>query len=638
VEILQTPDDRRIQQQSLETPEVTQKVIRCLLLLGLLISTAALAGKPSHGFAYFGTLKYPADMPHFDYVNPKAPKDGIVRWPVPGTFNNLNSYVDKGILEIHVGRFVLEPLMRASEDELASYYGRLAETVEVADDYSWVQFTLRDIARWHDGKSVTVEDVIWTLETIKRDGSPARKYGLNDIVRAEKTGARSFKFHFAASADKNPQLIIQAAQFQPLPKHFWETRKINATTLEPPLGNGPYRVAEVDAGRRIVFERVEDYWARDLNISVGHNNFERLEIMYFFDTNVMLQALRAGVFDYYREQIESNLATAYDFSGYHEGLFKKETYAMGNSFGMHFSVVLNQRRALFKDIRLREALTLAYNFEWANRTYWHSGLTRNISYFARSTMQATGLPSPEELAVLEPFRDQVPPRVFSHPVGLPPGNPEGRNRENLIRADALLKAAGWVIKDFNRVHHKTGAPLTLEFIVHSIDHEQMLVPFVDNLKRLGINAVLSKVESNLLMNRMRRYDYDAIIQKVYTFNIPYPSNLRSQFTSAYADPENMRNYPGIKNPVVDALVEQVIQARTEMQMQTAGRALDRVLLWNFYVIPDGHPLGRHLVYWDRFGHPPLGAEHMKWTGFPYLWWFDAEKSARVAAGLSTIEK
>ena len=613
---------------------IARNVVACLLVgCGVFVA----AGEPSHGFAYFGNLKYPQDMAHFDYVNPDAPKGGGVRLAGVGTFNNLNPYVDKGILpyfmDPRIVSAICEPLMRAAEDELASYYGVLVDSVEVADDYGWVTYTLRDDAYWHDGRPVTIDDVLWTFEKIKTEASISWRSEYRDIAALRRVGPRSFKFVFTEESEKNPQLVIQTTGFTPLPKHHWENRDFAATSLEPPLGNAAYRIGKVDPGHRIVYERVRDYWARDLGFAVGHYNFDRFEVIYFFDENVMLQAMRAGVFDYYRDQNEATFATAYDFDGYREGLFLKESYTLGQSYGMHYGVVFNTRRELFKDVRVREALTLAYNFEWANRVYWHDGMDRNNSFFMRSGLQAKGLPDEAELGLLKPFRDRIPERVFTEPVDLPKNHAFGRNRETLQRAHALLVEAGWVVRDFVRVDEDTGVPLTFEFAVSTIAHERMLIPFVDNLKRLGIRAVLRRMESNLMVNRLRSYDFDMTIRKFYTFKIPRPARLRGQFTSRNADPPNMTNYAGIKNPVVDFLVEKVVSATTEAEMNTAGRALDRVLLWNFYVIPDGHPTGRRLVYWDRFGHPPLGVEHMVWTGFPHLWWFDAAKSARVDAWL-----
>lgn len=612
------------------------------ICLFLLVCNSTLASEPQHGFAYFGKLKYDKDVPHFDYVNPHAPKGGTVRTAEVFTFNNLHAFVDKGTLAMFVeprlGAIIYDPLMKGSEDELGTYYCRLCETVEVADDYSWVEYALRKNAYWHDGKPITMEDVLWTFDIYKTKASITWRAAFRDVERIEKTGPWSFKFHFTETSEKNGHTIIQTAVFTTLPKHYWKDRKFDATTLEPPLGNGPYRVAEVDPGHRVTFERVKDYWAKDLNFTKGMYNFDRIESNYFFDKSVMLQALRADLFDFYREQDETFFHTAYDFEASRKGLFLAETYTMGVSYGMHYGVVLNQRREVFKDVRVREAVTLAYNFEWANRVYYHGGLDRNNSYFLRSGLQAKGLPSKAELALLEPYRDQLPPRVFTHPVDLPKNKSSGRNRDTLQRADELLTEAGWVIRDFARVNEKTGEHLTFDFVVSSNLFERSLTPFVENLQRLGIDAVIRKVENNLMVNRLRSYDYDATIRKFYTYVIPFPYRMRQQFTSQYADTQNMLNYAGIKNPVVDILVEKVAESRTVEAMNTAGRALDRTLLWNFYLIPDGHPVGRHLLYWDRFGHTPLGADYINWTGFPQLWWFDKEKDARVKAGLAELNK
>jgi microcin C transport system substrate-binding protein len=608
----------------------------------LVICWPAFASQARHGFSYFGELKYPADVAHFDYVNPDAPKGGTLKVAEVGTFTSLHPFVDKGITAFYIdprlGSVIYEKLMVGSEDETGTYYCRLAESIEVADDYSWVQYKLRDNAHWHDGSPVTIEDVLWTFDVFKNRASISFRSDWQDVERIEQTGPRSFKFHFSASAEKNGHLIIQTGLFAPLPKHYWAAREFDATTLEPPLGSGPYRVAEVDPGHRVVFERVADYWARDLNFTRGMYNFDRIELTYFFDKSVMLQALRAGVFDFYREQNEKFFHTAYDFPASRQGLFKTETYTMGTAYGMHEAVVFNLRRTRFQDVRVREALTLAYNFEWANRVYWHGGLARNNSYFVRSGLQAEGMPSQAEIELLEPFRSQLPARVFTDPIELPVNPSSGRNRKTLIAADALLREAGWVVRDFERVNEQSGEPLRFEFVIATGLYEQMLTPYIDNLKRLGIHAVLRKVENNLMVNRLRSYDFDVTIRKFYTYTIPFPNRLRGQFTSQYADPLNMINYAGIKNPVVDHLVEQIARASTREEMNTAGRALDRVLIWNFYMIPDGHPVGRHLLYWDRFGHPPLGAEHMNWTGFPALWWLDSVKNARVDAALTGGEK
>lgn len=591
---------------------------------------------PTHAIAYFGEPRYAADTPHFPYANPNAPKGGEMRTWLSGTFNNLNPYVDKGRIEIYsdAARLTLafDGLMRASENELSSVYCLLCETVEVADDYGWVAYTLRPEAHWHDGVPVTVDDVVWTFETLKAEGAVSFRAAWRHVEGVERLGERSFRFLFGPGG-RTRRAVMETGGFRPMPKHYWRDRDFLATTLDPPLGNGPYRVAEVDAGRRIVYERVPDYWGRDLNWNRGHHNFDRIRVLYFRDMKAGIQALRARVVDYWREQDEREFATSYDFAEVESGLFNKETYRMATTYGMHWAVVFNTRRPLFQDIRVREALTLAYNFDWGNRTLQYGALRRNTTYFMGSEMAARGLPSPEELALLEPLREHVPERVFTHEFTLPVNDGFGRDREALLRAGELLEEAGWVVRDFRRVNAGTGEPLEFEITVRFREHERMLVPYVENLKRLGIEATLRRVEANIYTNRARRYDFDMTVQKIYTFRIPRPAGMRSYMHSQSADLPDLGNYAGMSNPAVDALIEKVIAAETEEEMYIAGRALDRVLLWSFYVIPEGAPKGRHLVYWDRFGHPPLGREHLNWTGFPYLWWFDAEKSARVDAAL-----
>ena len=606
------------------------------VVLSLLVSIPCQAGGPRHGISYFGDLKYPASFTHFDYANPSAPKGGSVRSFMPGSYNNLHPYASKGVTEGWVGT-MYDTLMKPCLDELSSAYGLLAETAELADDHTWVAFTLRENIHWHDGEPITVDDVIWTFNMIKTEASVGWKSSYKNVASVEQTGPRSFKFHFSESAPKTAQLAMHVSGFRPLPKHYWQDKTFNATTLEPPLGSGAYRIKHVDPAHKIVCERVEDYWGKDLNVNIGHYNFDLIEVLYFMDYNVAIQALKAGVFDYHREQNEKIFATSYDFPGHHKGLFRKETYMFRMPFGMHWGIVLNSRKEKLADIRVREALALAYHFEWSNRVLWHGSEKRNNSFFMGSDLAATGLPSPAELALLAPFRGQIPDRVFTQPAGVPDNDPYGRNRDALLQADILLRSAGWIVKDFKRVHQSTGEPFTLEFLVISVADERQLTPYADNLDRLGIETRILRAESNAITHRMRHFDFEVTIRKYYQFKIPLAYMLRGFFLSENADKPNMDNFAGIKDPVVDFLVEKVIAADSEAELTTAGRALDRVLLWSFYLIPGSFPGGRHLVYWDRFGHPDLN-EGINWTGFPYLWWFDKEKSARVDSGIAALAK
>jgi len=599
----------------------------------------ALAEGPRHGFSYFGDLKYAEAFPYYDYVEPNAPKGGKVRIAAIGTYNNLHPFVDKGTAAegINVSQMLIyDPLMAYSYDEPWAAYGCLAESVELADDYSWVAFTLREGAYWHDGVPVTVDDVIWTYNTIVTKGAVGWRANFKDCLGVEKTGPRTVKFTFGETAPRTAQPAIDMADFWPLPKHYWEGRTFNATTLEPPLGSGPYRIKAVDAGHRIVYERVPDYWGEHLPVNIGRYNFDIIEYIYFLDKNVVIQAHKAGVFDFRWEGDAKSWATAYDFAGYHKGLFRKDQRQIRLAYGMNWGIVLNTRLDKFNDIPVREALTLAYNFEWSNRVLWYDENTRNTSFFVGSDLSATGLPSPEELDLLEPYQSQLPQRVFTHAYVLPVNPSFGRNRDSLQQADALLTEAGWVVRDFRRVHRETGEPFTLDFLARSVEEERLLIPFVDNLKRLGIESRLRRVESSQGINRVRKYDYEALVMNMWQNNIPLHWLVRSYFRSQNADRDNMRNFAGIRIPAADTLVEKIIAADTQEDLNLYGKALDRIILWGFYVIPGGYPKGRRMVYWDRFGFPPPRAD-LKTIGFHSIWWFDPEKSARVDAGIAALK-
>ncbi|MEE8399816.1 MAG: extracellular solute-binding protein [Desulfobacterales bacterium] len=593
------------------------------------------ARPPSHGLAYFGNLRYARDFPHFDYANPDAPKGGRMRAAEIGTFNNLHPFVSKGIPAAGIA-IIYDPLMKESLDELRSVYANLAESAELADDYSSVAFTLREGAYWHDGMPITVEDVIWTFNTIKEKASVGWKSAYKDVLSVEAAGPRTVRFSLRKSASQTPQLALHIAAFRPLPKHYWKDKDFGVTTLDPPLGSGPYRVKTVDVGHRIVYERVENYWGKDVSTNVGHNNFDEIEFNYFLDKNLVIQALKSGLIDYKNEPNAEDFATAYDFWGLREGFFIKEMLQLNLTYGMDWGIVFNTRIEKLGDVRVREALALAYNFEWANRVLWHDFKKRNISYFIQSGLAAEGLPSAEELVLLEPFRDQVPERVFTHAFTLPENDPYGRNRGTLLQANALLESAGWVVKDSVRVNRNTGEPFSLEFITSSVAELRMLSPYAENLKRLGIDSRLRRLDANLMTNRVRQFDFEAMVKQIWLNNIPYAYAIRSHFQSDNADRPNMWNYAGIKDPVVDYLIDKVVYASSEAEMNTAGRALDRVLLWSFYLVPGGYPGGRKFVYWDRFGSSR--PEKMKSNGWPLLWWLDKEKNARTDAAIAAFRK
>jgi len=608
-----------------------------LLFLCYAFIPAALGSEPGHAYSYFGELKYPPGFTHFDYVNPNAPKAGRLREAKIGTFNNLQLFVDKGIIAADVQLLVYDTFMKTSDDELWSEYCYLCETVEVADDYSWVEYKLREGPRWHDGVPMTVEDLVWTFSTLKTKAALGWRNAYKNVLRIEQTGPRSVKFHLKREEVKTIQTAMLLTGISPMPKHYWENRKFNATTLEPPLGSGPYRIKSVDPGHKIVYERVKDYWGEDLNVNVGFHNFDTIEYIYFLDKNVAIQALKKGIYDYRWEGSAKEFITSYDFDGLHKGLFKKEIHQLKLPFGMYWGILFNTRSAKLGDIRVREALTLAYNWDWSNRVLGYGGMERVDSYFTGSGVAATGLPSEAELAALEPFRDQIPDRVFTHVVALPSNHPFGRNRETLLEAHELLEEAGWVVRDFKRVNRDTGEAFTLSFLVDSVDEERTLIPYADNLKRLGIASRVRRVESSQSVNRMRKYDFEATVVSYWQDAVPYSWLLRGRFQAINADRHNMSNFAGIKIPAVDFLVEKLIAADTNEEMVTAGRALDRILLWNFFMIPGDHPPGFRSVYWDRFDSPPAYPER-RYPSYHLHWWFDAEKSAAVDAYLSELSK
>ena len=608
-----------------------------LLLLGAAFSTPTSASEPGHAYSYFGELKYAKDFPHFDYINPDAPKTGRLREAKIGTFNNLHPWVDKGIPASDIQLLIYDTFMKTSDDELWSEYCYLCETVEVADDYGWVEYRLREGAYWHDGVPLTVEDVVWTFNTLKTEASLGWKNAYKNVLSIEQTGPRSVKFHLKKEEVKTIQTAMLLTGISPMPKHYWKDRKFNATTLDPPLGSGPYRIKSVDPGHKIVYERVKNYWGEKLNVNVGFHNFDTIEYIYFLDKYVAIQALKKGLYDYKWEGSSKDFATSYDFDGLRKGLFKKKIHQLRQPFGMYWGIIFNTRSEKLSDVRVREALTLAHNWDWSNRVLGYDAMERVTSYFTGSDVAATGLPSDAERVMLEPFRNHIPDRVFTHAFALAKNHPYGRNRDALIQADALLEASGWVIRDFKRVNQRTLEPFMLDFLATSVDSERIFIPYADNLKRLGITAKIRRVESSQSTNRMRKYDFEVTTVSYWQDAVPYSWLMRSRFQSINADRHNMSNYAGIKVPAIDFLVEKVIAADTEEGMIAAGRALDRVLLWDFYMIPGDHPPGPRSVYWDRFGSPPP-RQDKRYTSYHLHWWFDKDKSTRVDAYLSELRK
>ncbi|MEX0922386.1 MAG: extracellular solute-binding protein [Rhodovibrionaceae bacterium] len=572
----------------------------------------------SHAIAMHGTPKYGPDFAHFDYVNPDAPKGGQITQAVQGTFDSFNGLIPKGN---PASTGSIESLLIGSADEPFTMYGLLAEEIIWPEDRSWVTFTLRPEARWHDGRPVTPEDVIFSLNLLKEEGRPFYRFYYGSIEKAEQTGERQVKFTFTEAGNRELPLIV--GQMPILPKHYWEGRDFSEPTLESPLGSGPYRVKSFDPGRNVVLERVEDYWGRDLAVRRGTDNFDSMRFEYFRDDNAIRQALKAGVIDYREENQAKAWAVDYDIPAIREGWLVKETVEHERPAGMQ-AFIFNTRRDIFADPRVRQAIGLAFDFEWTNPALFFGQYERNESFFENSELGAReGPPQGQVLEVLEPYRGRVPDSVFGDVYDAPTTDGEGWPRENLLQALELLKAAGWEIRDQTLVDAETGRPFRFEILLFTPTFERIVLPMVRNLKRLGIDVRVRLVDQSTYINRLRSYDFDMISGGWGQSDSP-GNEQREYWSTAAAGHEGSRNYAGIEDPVVDELIELVIQAPDRESLIARTRALDRVLLSGYYVIPAWHLSADRLIYWNKFSRPEVTPKNG--TDLSY-WWYDAEKAA-----------
>ncbi len=597
----------------------------------VLSATGALAGPPArqHALSLVGTPQYGADFTHFDWVRPDAPKGGAVRLAALGTFDSLNQFPIKGNAANGLG-LLYDTLMATSLDEPSTEYGLIAEWVSYPEDFSSVTFALRPEARFHDGKPITAEDVIFSLDILKTVNPFYRAYYKN-VVAVEKTGAREVTFRFNVKNNRElPQIV---GQLPILPKHYWtgkgpdgKARDLARTTLEPPLGSGPYRIGKVEAGRSITYERVPDYWARDLPVSRGQWNFASIRFDYFRDSTIAFQAFKAGKIDYYEESSSKNWATGYDFPAVKKGWVKREEVEQKTAAPMQ-GFVLNLRRAKFRDRRVRRAFNLAFDFEWANKNLFYGQYKRVSSYFENTELAARGLPEGRELEILNTVRDLVPPEVFTKPYTNPVGGGQRAMRRNLRRAVALLREAGWVIKSGVLTHTGTGERMEVEFLIVSPLFERIILPYVRNLARLGIKARVRLVDSSQYRKRLDTFDFDIVVASFAQSHSP-GNEQRDFWGSAAADRQGSRNLIGIKDKAVDALIDRIIFAKSRAELVAATRALDRVLLWNFYIVPQWYAPRARIAYWAKFAHPKRLPSLR--VGFLQVWWYDEAAARRLA--------
>lgn len=584
-----------------------------------------------HALSTFGDIKYPAGFKRYDNVNPNAPKGGVVRMFEQGTFDNFNIVVSgfKGSLA-RGAAMITQTLTTRSDDEPSTAYGLLADAAAYPDDFSYVIYRLHPAARWHDGKPVTPDDVIFSFDALKKN-SPMYSAYYSHIVKCEKIGERQVKFTFDSPG--NRELPSIAGEVLVLPKHWWEgadsqgrKRDITATTLEIPLGSGPYRIKEFVAARSVVLERVVDYWGKDLPVAIGQDNFDQLRFEFFRDDTVAREAFKADQLDWFSERSGKQWSTAYDFPAVHDKRVIKDRFPVSNSGRMQ-GFAMNLRRPLFADVRVRRAFNCAYDWEESDRQLSNGEYHRDGSYFdGVPELSSSGLPEGKELEILETVRDKVPAEVFTTPYKNPVGGNPDAARNNLREATRLLKEAGFEVRD-RKLFDRAGQPVSVEFLSQDPADERGVLFYKPYLERLGMTVNIRTVDNVQYQNRIRSFDFD-ITTAVWGQSISPGNEQRDFFGSVSADRPGSRNLCGIKNPAVDALIDRIIFAKDRAELVAACKAMDRVLLWNCYVVPQFAYGYQRYARWDRFSYPePLPKYGV--SGFPSLWWWDAEKAAKT---------
>ncbi len=596
--------------------------------------SSAFADAPvfSHALTLFDDIKYKPDFKHFDYANPDAPKGGKLRRSMVGTFDSLNTNSLKGDA---TGVTTNETLSTPALDEPATSYGLIAESFYHPDDISSVTFKLRPEARFHDGKAITPEDVVWSFEALKKNLTTTAAYYKN-VLKAEQTGEREVTFTF--SEKNNRELPDIVGQLTVLPKHWWtangpdgKPRDIGASTLEIPLGSGPYKISKVTAGSSIITTRVVDYWGKDLPVNVGQNNFDEITYVYFTDQTVAFEGFKGDQFDFNLETSSKQWATGYEFPAIKAGRCLKKEVTLKQVHGMQ-AWVLNLRKAKFQDVRVRRAFNLAFDFEWSRANLFYGQYVRSRSFFNNSELEAKGLPSPEELALLEPLRDKLPHEVFTTEYANPTNPDATARRKNLREAAKLLGEAGWNVTAANGkniLKNAAGESLSAEFVLDSPLFERIALPYKEQLEALGISISIRTIDDAQYQKRLQTFDYD-IISSVFPQSLSPGNEQRYFWGSEEAGKDGTKNYAGIKNPAIDALIDKLIFSKDRKGLITACRALDRALIWNQYMVPMWYGATERIAYWDRFGIPEKTPDFG--LGFPTTWWWDADKAKKTAAG------
>ncbi|MES2712134.1 MAG: extracellular solute-binding protein [Pseudomonadota bacterium] len=577
----------------------------------------------THAMSLLGEPALPRDFPHWPWVNPAAPKGGEIVLGALGSYDSLNSFILRGTPAVGLAN-IYDTLLKESSDEGSAEYAHLAAEIELPADRLWVAFTLHEQARWHDGRPITADDVVWTFNTLRTSGRPTYRGYWADVRECVAEGPRRVVFRFDSAENRELPLIL--GQLPVLPKHFWEGRDFARPLLDAPLGSGPYRIERFETGRGIIYQRVDNYWARDLPTMRGTNNWDRIRYEYYRDTTVAFEAFKAGQIDFRQENSARDWATGYDFPAIRRGLVKREEIRHEIPTGMQ-AFAMNHRRPLFQDARVRRAMIEVFDFEWMNTNLFFGSYTRTASYFSNSEFAATGIPSGDELAVLEPHRARLPAALFTEEYRLPVTDGSGNNRDGLRRALALLREAGWTVRE-RRLVNAQGQPFEFEILIQGATFERIALPYVQALERLGVTARVRTVDPAQYQVRVDAFDYDMTVDSMGQSLSP-GNEQRDYFTCEKARENGSQNVTGICNPVVDALVEQVVNAPDRAALVARTRALDRVLLWGNHVIPQWHLRSFRIAYWDKFGKPSRNPRYG--IGLD-SWWIEAQRVGAVEEG------
>lgn len=566
----------------------------------------------------FGEAKYPENFVHFDYVNPDAPKFGKVTYGVVGTYDNFNRFASRGVAAQGSGE-LYDTLMYSPSDEIDAYYPLIASSVRYSDDYTWLEININPNARFHDGKPITAHDVAFSFDKFMTEGVPQYRVYYQDIKSV--TAKSDLVVRIDMAKPNREKMFSFAQSTRVLPKHFWQDKNFSQPLSEPPVGSSAYKVSDYKSGQSVTYTRLDDYWAKDLPVNIGRDNFAQIQYDYYRDDTVMLEAFKAGEFDFRLENSAKFWASSYTGQNFDKGFIVKQEIPHHKPESTK-AFVFNTQRPVFSDPKVREALNYAMDFEWMNKNMFYNQYSRTRSYFQNTDYEATGLPTEAELAVLTPLKGKIPERVFTAEYQPPVTDGTGRIRNQMRSAFALLKEAGWELQNKVMTNVETGQPLEFEFLVRSPTTERIAIPVQKNLKRMGINMKIRSVDSTQYIKRLRDRDFD-MLSSTYGAN-PYPSpNLLIMWNSSYID--STYNTAGVMDPVIDQLTQDIVKNQQNPEKLLAlGRSLDRVLQWNYYIIPQWY-IGKYRVaMWDKFERPEVMPKYD--LGID-TWWISQEKSS-----------